>query len=39
MWEIALGNGVPAAVALGGVALTILALFLLLRDETAIKTV
>lgn len=33
IWEIALGNGVPGPLILGGVALTILALFLLLRDE------
>lgn len=35
VWEIALGNGVPSAVVLGGVGLTMLALFLLLRDDGA----
>lgn len=34
IWEIALGNGVPPVLILGGVALTILALILLLRDES-----
>lgn len=33
-WEIALGNGVPQALVLGGVALTIVALALLLRDDS-----
>lgn len=33
IWEIALGNGVPAFVVLGGVMLTVLALFMLLRDD------
>ncbi|PSL22279.1 DMT family transporter [Shimia abyssi] len=33
VWEIALGNGVPNVLVLGGVALTIVALLLLLRDE------
>ena len=37
IWEIALGNGVPAGIILGGVALTMLALFLLLRDDTEKK--
>lgn len=37
IWEIALGNGVPAVIILGGVALTILALFLLLRDDAEKK--
>lgn len=32
VWEAALGHGVPAAITLGGVALTILALLLLLKD-------
>lgn len=32
-WEIALGNGVPSALVLVGVALTIAALAMLLRDE------
>lgn len=35
IWEIALGNGVPSVVVIGGVLLTILALFLLLRDDSA----
>ncbi len=35
VWEIALGNGVPSALTLGGVALTILALLMLLRDDSA----
>jgi len=34
LWEIALGNGAPGPIVLGGVALTILALFLLLRDDS-----
>ncbi|MEM6305271.1 MAG: DMT family transporter [Pseudomonadota bacterium] len=33
VWQIALGRGAPAALVLGGVALTVLALALLLRDE------
>lgn len=33
LWEIALGNGVPVFWILGGVALTIVALIMLLRDE------
>lgn len=37
LWEMALGNGAPGVVILGGVALTILALFLLLRDDSAPK--
>ncbi|WP_299138511.1 DMT family transporter [uncultured Tateyamaria sp.] len=32
-WEMALGNGVPGALVLAGVALTIVALLMLLRDE------
>ena len=32
-WEIALGNGVPGPLVLAGVALTIVALLMLLRDE------
>ncbi len=32
-WEIGLGHGVPPLLVLGGVGLTILALFLLLKDE------
>lgn len=35
LWEIALGNGAPSPLVLGGVSLTILALYLLLRDDTA----
>ena len=34
LWEIAFGNGVPQVLVLGGVALTVLALALLLRDES-----
>ena len=34
LWEIALGNGTPSPLVFGGVALTILALWLLLRDDT-----
>ena len=34
VWEIALGNGVPTAYVLIGVALTVSALLMLLRDET-----
>ena len=33
LWEIALGRGAPGALILGGVALTVLALALLLRDQ------
>jgi len=33
LWEIALGHGVPPALTLAGVALTIIALWLLLKDE------
>lgn len=33
LWEIALGNGAPGPLVLGGVALTVTALLLLLRDE------
>ncbi|MGB3244131.1 MAG: DMT family transporter [Sulfitobacter sp.] len=33
IWEIALGNGAPAGLVLGGVALTVLALWMLLRDD------
>ena len=35
VWEIFLGKGVPSVFVLGGVGLTILALLLLLRDDTA----
>ena len=34
LWEIALGNGAPRPLILGGVGLTIVALYLLLRDDT-----
>ncbi|QBF29971.1 DMT family transporter [Thalassococcus sp. S3] len=34
LWEIALGNGVPRGLILGGVGLTVIALGLLLRDES-----
>ena len=37
VWEIALGNGAPGLVVLGGVVLTVLALLLLLRDDGAVK--
>ena len=33
LWEIALGNGAPSPIVLGGVSLTILALYLLLRND------
>ena len=33
LWEVALGNGAPGAIVLGGVLLTIVALGMLLRDE------
>lgn len=36
VWEIALGNGVPSVLTLGGVALTIFALLMLLRDDGAV---
>jgi hypothetical protein len=35
LWEIALGNGAPSPLVLGGVSLTILALYLLLRNDQA----
>ena len=42
LWEMSLGHGTPPALILGGVILTILALWLLLKDEgqdaTARKT-
>ena len=37
VWEIALGNGVPSVFVLGGVGLTMLALLLLLKDDSAVK--
>jgi drug/metabolite transporter (DMT)-like permease len=33
LWELALGNGAPPGLVLGGVGLTVVALLLLLRDE------
>lgn len=33
LWEVALGNGVPGALVLGGIVLTSVALAMLLRDE------
>ncbi|MEO0379145.1 MAG: DMT family transporter [Pseudomonadota bacterium] len=36
LWEVALGNGVPRALVLGGVVLTIIALVMLLRDENSV---
>ncbi len=33
VWEILLGHGAPAGLVLGGVSLTVLALFVLLKDE------
>jgi len=33
LWEIALGNGVPNGLVLVGVGMTIVALWLLLKDE------
>ncbi len=38
VWEIALGHGVPAAMILIGVGLTVVALLLLLKDEQSEKT-
>ena len=37
VWEILLGNGAPGGMILIGVALTILALYLLLRDDSAVS--
>jgi drug/metabolite transporter (DMT)-like permease len=37
VWELALGGGVPTALVLPGVGLTILALGLLLKDETRVN--
>ena len=34
LWEIALGNGAPSALVFGGVALTVLALYLLLKNDS-----
>jgi drug/metabolite transporter (DMT)-like permease len=36
VWEVALGNGVPQILVLGGVALTIVALAMLLKDEAPV---
>lgn len=33
LWEVALGNGAPSGLVMGGVALTILALLMLLKDQ------
>jgi drug/metabolite transporter (DMT)-like permease len=33
VWEVALGHGVPPALVLGGIGLTVLALLILLKDE------
>jgi len=33
LWEIALGNGAPRALVLAGIALTVVALWMLLKDE------
>ncbi|MGC3938796.1 DMT family transporter [Roseobacter sp. EG26] len=38
LWEIALGNPVPGALVFGGVAITILALLMLLRDGAEMQT-
>ena len=38
LWEIGFGNPLPGGLVWGGVALTILALFLLLRDDSPRKT-
>ena len=37
-WEVALGNGVPPVLVMGGVLMTILALLMLLRDDTPAQT-
>ncbi len=37
IWEILLGNGAPGGMILIGVGLTILALYLLLRDDSAVR--
>ena len=34
-WEVALGNGVPGALVLAGIVLTVIALVMLLRDDEA----
>jgi drug/metabolite transporter (DMT)-like permease len=33
LWEIALGNGAPRGLVLGGIGLTVVALWMLLKDE------
>jgi len=38
LWEAALGNGFPVPAVLAGVLATVLALALLLRDETSTQT-
>jgi drug/metabolite transporter (DMT)-like permease len=35
LWEIALGNGAPTGLVLGGIGLTFVALWMLLKDEGA----
>lgn len=37
MWEVALGHGAPATLVLGGVALTIVALLVLLREGGSVR--
>lgn len=37
MWEVALGHGAPAALVLGGVALTVVALLVLLREGGSVR--
>ncbi len=37
LWEIALGNGAPPLLVFGGVGLTMLALYLLLRDDSTVS--
>lgn len=37
LWEIALGNGAPRGLVLGGIVLTVVALVMLLRDENATR--
>jgi len=38
VWEMALGNGAPGPIVLGGVALTAIALLLLLRDDSIVRS-
>ncbi len=37
LWEMAFGNGTPPPLVLGGIALTIIALALLLRDDAGVR--